>query len=96
MATTHLIGYSWTDLNTLAGVPVGKEMLIQNVGVPADVIIAIESETEPTNEYDGVFMKQLYPMYKVETGSGRVWVKLYRYDLQDQSKNRTAAIRVQS
>jgi hypothetical protein len=95
-SNTYEIGYTWVDLNTLTGIDVGTKFIIQNCGFPQDVIIAVESDTEPTaGDYDAVYIRQLDPMYKATKGSGRVWVKLYRYDRNDQSRNRTAPLRIQ-
>lgn len=89
-----MIPKEWTDLNSLTGIPVGTEILLQNTGVANDVIQAAISDLMPSGDFRGVFIKQLTPMYRVTSGEGRVWVRLYRYD-SEFNRLREAPLQVQ-
>tara|TARA_R110002074_G_scaffold121968_1_gene256518 strand:- start:35910 stop:36215 length:306 start_codon:yes stop_codon:yes gene_type:complete len=94
--TAWNIGRDWVDLNTLSGIAAGTEILLQNTGLPHDVIQAAISVSTPPSDFQGVLMKQLAPMYKVTEGEGTVWVRLYRFDREfDELDTTTAPLQVQ-
>jgi len=88
------IGSSWTNLTTLSGIPSGTEVVLQNIGLPQDVIELATSLTEPAIDFKGVYMKQITPMMRVTIGEADIWARLYRYD-KDQSRLRTAKVQIQ-
>ena len=89
------IGRDWIDLNSVSGIPVGTELKLQNKGLPQDIIQGISSEGIPgDDEINGVFMRQLTPFYRLTSGEGRLWVRLFRYDRQPE-RLMTAPLQVQ-
>ena len=72
------IGKQWTDLNTLTGIAVGTEIILQCVGQRSDEIEVATSPTEPPQNFTGVKCMYGTPERMVTAGESTVWVRFVR------------------
>lgn len=68
--------FDWVEVNTLAGVSVGSEFTIQNIG--SEICYIRESSDKPTQS-EGAMILPLYSgeMSKayIAAGSSKIWIK---------------------
>ena len=79
---------TWTDVNTLTGIPAGTEIKLQNVGLFGDVIEVATSALMPSSDFCGISMKQ-YLFYLVDAGEAAVWARFVRKAGQTPAKGVT-------
>lgn len=85
------IGGTWTNLNTLAGVEVGSQLLIQNLGRAGDIIELAISDAQPSESFRGVSIRQIEKLYRI-TPANTVWVRYIRYDLNGTNQPEAARL----
>ena len=73
---------TWTDINTLSGIPAGTQLILQNVGSANDVIDLAISATEPAVGFEGVELFQ-NSFFGVDAGENTVWARYKRADRAD-------------
>jgi hypothetical protein len=83
------VGTSWTDLNSLSGIPEGAEIFLQCTGKAGDIIDVAISESQPSNSFRGVPIYQARGQRRVPAGSSKVWVRYLRNDDTTPSKSVT-------
>ena len=88
------IGKAWTDLNTLTGIAVGTEIILQCVGQRSDEVEVATSTTEPLESFVGVKCQYGNPDRHVPAGESRVWVRFFR--LGNPNAGTTTKLQVQT
>ena len=78
----------WQSLSLLTGFSVGSELILQNVGMPGDIIEIAESELEPSLDFKGHNLDQLKSFYKLPAELGNIWVRFRRADKGDAHNRR--------
>lgn len=77
----YKIPVTWVSLNDLTGIPIGTELMLQNVGVPGDVIDFAFSGINPVEPFVGQAIDQIRSVCKVPKSDFEVWVRYRRLDL---------------
>ena len=89
------IGQDWVNINELILLPVGESLLLQNVGIPGDVISLALSDAQPDKEFIGVALDQLNPMQVVESATKPLWARFYRFDNLEPYPSRKGLLQIQ-
>jgi hypothetical protein len=85
----------WTSLNNESGVAVGDAMIVQNIGMPGDIISLATSSTAPSVDFKGVALDQIKEFLQVTAGESEVWARFYRVDPNENVYSRIGLVQVQ-
>ena len=76
------LDYSWVDLNTATGIPVGSKMEGLNKG--DETVQLVEQESQPADDFRGGKLCSTqqfsYANFFVQEGSLRVWARSFTKD----------------
>ena len=73
---------TWTNVNTLTGIPAGTQLILQNVGSANDVLDLAISTTEPIAGFEGIELFQ-NRFFNVDAGENDLWARYKRLDRSD-------------
>lgn len=86
---------NWATLSSLSGYPAGTELVLQNIGLPGDLIDIAFSETEPGDTFNGVALDQVNQIYQLPPSQFEAWVRFRRLDKRENLNSLVGRLQVQ-
>ena len=85
---------TWAALSVLSGYESGTELIIQNIGVPSDLIDIAFGLTPPSEDERGFCLDQIRQYYQIPSGLPECWIRFRRLDGTEKTNGRTGRVSV--